>query len=105
MTNEDKIKSINWTRLLILSVVTFGVYLVYWFVLLKRMLVEKGEVDLPTSWLIIVPLANLFLVWKVLQSIEKLSKGKLSSLTLMLISVIFAPAGVVIVHDWVIGQK
>lgn len=100
MSNEEKLKNITWIRLIILSVITFGIYIVYWFVLLKRTLVERGETDLPTSWLFIIPIANLYIMWRVYQSLEKLSDGKLNALMLMLISVVFAPASVVIIHDW-----
>lgn len=104
MTATEKFKNITWLRLLILSVVTFGIYIFYWAVLLKRMLVEQGETDLPTSWLLIIPLANLYLMWLVFQVVETRSKGKLNALLMMILSLVFLPAAVVIVHDWALKQ-
>ena len=104
MTSAQKLKGISFVKLFLLSIVTVGIYAVYWFILVKRSLVEKGEIHLPTSWLIIVPIANVYLAWKVFESLEKVSKGKLNALMIMLISLAFFPVAVIIVHDWFLNE-
>ena len=47
----------------ILSIVTFGIYALYWIVSTKRELNGLGA-SIPTSWLLIVPIANLCFLGK-----------------------------------------
>lgn len=62
---------------LILSLVTFGIYSLIWFVKTKREMVSAGA-DIPTSWLIIVPIANLWWMWKWSGGVEHVTRGKSS---------------------------
>lgn len=47
----------------LLSIITLGIYAVYWLVK------TKGEINglggqIPTAWLLIIPIANLYWMWK-----------------------------------------
>ena len=44
-------------------IITFGIYALVWCVKTKGEINSLGA-DIPTSWLIIVPIANLFWVYK-----------------------------------------
>lgn len=47
---------------LVLSLVTFGIYFIVWMVKAKGEMAAKGA-DIPTSWLLIVPIANFWYMW------------------------------------------
>lgn len=47
----------------ILSIITLGIYIIYWFVKTKEEINSLGA-DIPTSWLMIVPVANVYLLYK-----------------------------------------
>ena len=45
------------------SIITFGIYAIYWAVSTKNEINSLGA-DIPTAWLIIVPIANLYWVYR-----------------------------------------
>ncbi|CAN5767145.1 DUF4234 domain-containing protein [soil metagenome] len=63
--------------LIILTIVTFGIYLLYWLVKTKDEMVRQGA-DIPTAWLLIVPIASIYFMWKFCGGVEHVSGGKLS---------------------------
>jgi hypothetical protein len=57
------IKKRNIALVVIFTIITFGIYGIYWMVKTKRELVSKGAI-IPTSWLLIVPIANIYYYYK-----------------------------------------
>jgi hypothetical protein len=47
----------------LLSIITFGIYLIYWLVQTKKEMNSLGAA-IPTAWLLIIPIANLYWIWK-----------------------------------------
>lgn len=47
----------------LLGFITLGIYFIYWFVQTKNEMNGMGA-DIPTAWLMIVPIANLYLMYK-----------------------------------------
>lgn len=47
----------------LLSFITFGIYLIYWQVQTKEEIKRLGA-DIPTAWLLIVPIANIYWLYK-----------------------------------------
>ena len=45
------------------SFITFGIYALYWMVSTKRDMNSLGA-SIPTSWLLIIPIANLYWMYK-----------------------------------------
>jgi hypothetical protein len=68
-----------------------GVYGLYWLVKTKGELVSRGA-QIPTAWLLIVPIANLFWVWKFCQGVEHVTGGKTSAGLLLVALFVFSPA-------------
>jgi len=62
MENTKIIKR-NPVLVVILSVITCGIYLLYWFVKTKEEIKSLGA-SIPTAWLIIVPIGNMYLLYK-----------------------------------------
>jgi len=59
---------------LLLPMVTFGIYGIVWLVKTKEELKAKGS-DIPSAWLLIVPLVNLLWIWKYSKGVEKVTGG------------------------------
>jgi hypothetical protein len=72
---------------IILSIVTIGIYMIVWNVKTKREMVTAGA-DIPTSWLMIVPIANIYWMWKFAGGVEHVTGGKLSQAVSFLLMVI-----------------
>ncbi|NBX97646.1 DUF4234 domain-containing protein [bacterium] len=62
---------------LLLPFVTFGIYSIYWLVKTKGEMKALGA-DIPTAWLIIVPLVNFWWYWKYCKGVEQVTNGKLN---------------------------
>ncbi|MFP4528123.1 MAG: DUF4234 domain-containing protein [Candidatus Kapaibacterium sp.] len=58
-----EIKERNVVAVYLLMFVTLGIYAIYWSVKTKEEINALGA-DIPTAWLIIVPIANIYWAWK-----------------------------------------
>jgi hypothetical protein len=58
-----KIKKRNPVWVVIFSIITLGIYLIYWFVQTKNEMNFLGA-KIPSAWLLIVPLANIYLIYR-----------------------------------------
>ena len=65
---------------LVLTIVTFGIYAIVWCVSTKKEMVAKGA-EIPTAWLLIVPFANIWWEWKYSQGVEHVTKGSQSPMS------------------------
>ncbi len=70
----------NPLAVLFLPYITFGIYSLIWMVQTKRDLNEMVGTTIPTSWLLIVPIANLFWLWKYSEAVEELTYDQRSAL-------------------------
>jgi len=57
------VKQRNIVLVYIYSIITFGIYAIYWMVSTKEEINSMGA-SIPTAWLIIVPIANIYWVYK-----------------------------------------
>lgn len=81
-----------------LSLITLGIYAIVWQVQTKTELKKLGA-DIPTAWLIIVPLANLYWIWKYSQGVEKVSNGKISAVLTLILLLLLSIVGVAILQS------
>jgi hypothetical protein len=82
----------------LLSLVTFGIYGIFWEVKSKGEMVNQGA-DIPTSWLIIVPFVNIYWLWKWSAGVEKVTNGQLSGVMTFVLMYLVGPVGAAIVQD------
>lgn len=62
-----------------LPLVTFGIYSLVWFVKTKNEMNTKGA-QIPTAWLLIIPIVNYIWLWKFCQGVELVTnKGMTTS--------------------------
>ena len=57
------VKNRNVFLVYLFGIITFGIYLIYWFVSTKNEMKSMGA-DIPTAWLLIVPIANIYWMYK-----------------------------------------
>ena len=102
--SQREIKFKNPLLIYLFSMISFGVYGIVWHVKSKRDLVALGA-EIPTSWLLIVPLANLFYMYKYFEGYTKV-KGDGNALVLFLLNT-FTPFGLIVpylVQDLINGH-
>ena len=73
----------------LLGLVTFGIYTIYWCVKTKGELVERGG-DIPTAWLLIVPFANLYWLYKYFKGAEKVTSGRVKGLAFFVLLLVLS---------------
>jgi hypothetical protein len=73
MAEKHVIKNRNVVIVIIFSIITLGIYSVYWTVSTRRDIVSRGG-DIPTAWLIIIPFANIYFFYKYSRAASKLFK-------------------------------
>jgi hypothetical protein len=57
----------------LLSIITFGIYGIYWEVKTKEEINSLGG-DIPTAWLLIIPIANIYWLYKYADAFSRLVK-------------------------------
>ena len=68
------------------------IYMVYWLVQTKAELKARGADEIPSSWLIIVPIANIYYIYKYAEGAEKVTKGKVTLILVLIIFIIAVPS-------------
>ncbi len=68
------VKNRNIVMVYLLSMITFGIYGIYWTVATKNEINGQGA-EIPTAWLIIIPIANIYWMYKYCEGFsEKIKK-------------------------------
>jgi len=62
----------------VLPFITFGIYSLYWLVATKTEMNRNGT-NIPTAWLLIVPLANIWWYWKFSEGVEEVTHRQMSA--------------------------
>jgi len=82
---------------ILFSIITFGIYHIYWYVKTKDEMVSMGA-SIPTGWLLIIPIVNLYWIWKWCVGVEHVSRGKLSGPVAFLLMFLLGIIGTAIVQ-------
>jgi len=70
-----QIKERNIVVVYLLSIITFGIYLLYWFAKTKDEMNENFGASVPTAILLIIPIANIYWTYKYAEAFsEKVKK-------------------------------
>jgi hypothetical protein len=62
---------------LLLSLVTFGIYFLVWMVMTKNEMNRQGA-NIPTALLLIIPLVNIYWMWKYAEGVELVTDRRMS---------------------------
>jgi len=82
----------------LLTIVTLGIYGIIWYVKTKREMNKLGA-DIPTVWLIIIPIVGLYWLWKYSEGVEKVTNGKLSAILCFILMYLVGFVGIAVVQD------
>lgn len=82
---------------IILTIVTIGIYGLVWEVKTKNEMNTKGA-NIPTAWLLIVPIANIWWLWKYCEGVELVTKNKLSAIMSFVLFWLIGIVGMAIVQ-------
>ena len=58
---------------LVYTLISFGIYGIYWFVKTKDEMNQKFNTGIPTAWYLIIPILNLLWLWKYWQGVQKVT--------------------------------
>jgi len=83
---------------LLLTLCTFGIYALIWHVKTKNEMVQHGA-DIPTAWLLIIPIANLYWIWKWCGGIEHITREKMTAPVAFLLHAFLPMIGMMILQD------
>jgi hypothetical protein len=62
MTNT--LEERNVVLVYLIGIITLGIYFIYWYVKTKREINENFGASIPTCWLLIIPIANIYWMYK-----------------------------------------
>jgi hypothetical protein len=85
-------------KLLILSIVTLGIYALVWMVSTKREMTTRGA-DIPTTWLALVPVVGIWWTWKYCGGVEHVTGGKTSQVMAFVVLALLGVIGMAIIQD------
>ena len=83
---------------LVLSVITFGIYGIYWMVKTSWELNEAGA-DIPTAWLIIIPIISIWWLWKVSEGVELVTQKEMTAVMAFILLYLLGMIGGAIVQN------
>ena len=78
--------------------ITFGIYAIVWYVKTKEEMNSAGA-DIPTAWLPIVPIANIYWIWKWCEGIGKVTRDDLSPVVALLLIMFLGPIGMAVIQS------
>lgn len=83
---------------LLLSFITFYIYYLVWMVKTKNEMNSQGA-NIPTAWLIIVPIVGYWWMWKWSGGVEHVTRGKTSQVIAFILIFLLGPIGAAICQD------
>lgn len=82
---------------LLLTMVTFGIYGIYWMVKTKSEMVQLGA-EIPTAWLMILPIVSIYWMWKFSCGVEHVTQGSMGRVGTFLLMILLGGIGMLIVQ-------
>lgn len=82
----------------LLTCVTFFIYAIVWYVKSGREMRAKGA-DVPTAWLMIIPIVGLYWFWKWCAGVGKVTQGSMHGLVAAILVFFLGPIGMAIIQS------
>jgi len=90
-----EIKRRNPALVIIFAIITFGIYGIYWAVKTKHEISSLGA-EIPTAWLLIVPIANWYWYYKYAEGFSNYVKKDNNAILWFLLLFFVAPVAMII---------
>jgi hypothetical protein len=81
-----------------LGIITFGIYIIVWRVKTKGEMNRLGA-NIPSAWLMIIPLVNIWWLWKYAEGVEEITKGGMSKAVAFLLLFLIGLIGDAVIQD------
>ncbi len=91
------IKHRNPALVVIFSIITFGIYAIVWAVKTKNEIKSLGA-QIPTAWLLIVPIANLYFWYKYSEGFSVYVKKDNSPVLWFLLHMVISPVAMILIQ-------
>lgn len=92
-----QIKHRNPVAIIVLSIITLGIYAIYWTVKTKEEMNSLGA-SIPTAWLIIVPLANIYFAYRYMEGFSVYVKKDNHPILWFFFHLIIAPIAMIFIQ-------
>ena len=92
MQNRDPIKVI------LFSIITLGIYYIVWLVTTKNQMNTKGA-QIPTAWLLIIPLVNIWWYWKFSEGVELVTNKEMQTVIAFMLLYLLSIIGGAIIQN------
>lgn len=81
------VKHRNILLVYIYSIITLGIYAIYWMILTKDDINSLGA-KIPTGWLLIIPIANLYWIYRYCEGFSEYVKKDNNTLMWFIVSIL-----------------
>lgn len=88
----------NPIMVILLSIITFGIYGLVWYVTTKDQMNAKGA-QIPTAWLLIIPVVNFWWLWKFCQGVELVTNKEMGAGVAFLLIFLIGSIGMAIIQS------
>ena len=88
----------NPIMVIFLSLITLGIYSLVWSVRTKNEMNAKGA-QIPTAWLLIIPFASYFWLWKFSEGVEVVASKEMSAGVAFCLQFFLGVIGTAIIQD------
>ena len=82
----------------LLSLITFGIYGIVWYVNTKNEMNARGA-QIPTAWLLIIPIVNIYWLWKYSEGVELVTKKDMSTAVAFILLFLLGIIGAAIIQS------
>ena len=91
------IKHRNPIAVIVFSIITFGIYALYWIVKTKGEINSLGA-QIPTAFLVIIPIANIYFWYKYTEGFSVYAKKDNNTILWFLLFIVIATVGMILVQ-------
>ena len=81
-----------------LPLITFGIYGLYWLVKTKDEMNAQGA-EIPTAWLILVPIVQLWWIWKFAEGVGKTTRDEMSGGLALILMLFTGSIGMAVIQS------
>jgi hypothetical protein len=83
---------------ILLPLITFGIYSLVWQVKTKIEMNQNGA-NVPTAWLIIIPVVNIWWLWKYSEGVEAVTKTSMTHVVAFILLMLLGTIGMARVQN------